>query len=76
MPPASTSFQVTGIDIVAPGSGRAEYTAAMFAPTRFMLWSTNTLPVRRLTSHCMVTRLGSAWRRRCPTLPTKSLTSA
>ena len=29
--PASTSSHVTGVETVAPGSGRMEYTAAMFA---------------------------------------------
>ena len=76
MPPASTSSHVTGVDTVAPGSGRIEYTAAMFAPLRFMLWSMNTFPVRVRTSHCMVTRSGSALRIITPMSRTNSRTSS
>ena len=67
---------MSGVETVAPGSGRTEYTAAMFAPTRFMLWSMNTFPVRFRISHSMVTRSGSARRMNCPTRPTKSRTSS
>ncbi len=76
MRPRRTSSHVTGVDTVAPGSGRIEYTAAMFAPERFMLWSMNTLPVRRRTSHSMVTRSGSAFRIMVPTSRTNSRTSS
>ncbi len=64
------------MDTVAPGSGRTEYTEAMFAPTRFMLWSMKTLPVRLRISHSIVTRSGSAARINRPTAPTNSRTCA
>ena len=76
MAPSSTSSHVTGVGTVAPGSGRIDQAAAMLAPTRFMLWSTNTLPVRLRTSHSMVTRSGSTLRMRAPSAPTKARVSS
>ena len=35
--PVSTSSHSSGVETVAPASGRSEYTAEMLAPLRFML---------------------------------------
>ena len=74
--PSSTSSHVTGVETVAPGSGRSDQALEMFAPGRFMLWSTKTLPSRFFTSHSIVTRSGSAERSRYPTFPTRSRISS
>jgi hypothetical protein len=76
MAPSSTSSHVTGVDTVAPGSGRIDHAAEMLAPTRFMLWSTNTLPPRLRTSHSMVTWSGSAARISWPSAPTSARVSS
>jgi hypothetical protein len=74
--PASTSSQVNGVETVARASGRIEYAAAMFAPSRFMLWSMNTWPPRSLICHAIVTRSESAVRISCPARPTNSRTTS
>ncbi len=72
--PSSTSSHRNGVETVAPASGRIEYTAEMFAPRRFMLWSMKTLPVRLSICHAIVTCSRSARSIVRPSVPTKSRT--
>src|SRR5262245_18688964 len=72
--PSSISSHVTGVETVASDSGRRQYTAEMFAPLRFMLWSMKTLPVRLEICQAIVTWSRSARSIVCPSVPTKSRT--